>query len=74
MKIKEIADLTVAELGVKEREFREELFNLRMQARIGQIEKPSRIRDLRRAIARVQTVLSARPKVADAPKAPAKKA
>ena len=58
MKSKEIQDMTPVELRVKERELRQELFNLRMRSRTGQMEKPSRIRDLRKDIARVLTVLN----------------
>ncbi len=57
MKIKEIAELTSVELQLKEKELRQELFHLKMQSRVGQVEKPSRIRDLKRDIARVLTVL-----------------
>ena len=58
MNIRDIVDMTQAELEVKERDLRQELFNLRMQSRVGQVEKPSRLRDIRRDIARVLTVLS----------------
>lgn len=37
---------------------KKEQFNLRFQQATGQLEKPSRIKDVRRAIARVQTVLA----------------
>ena len=56
MKIAEIADMTPEELLLRERELRQELFNLRLRSRVGQVEKPSRIRDLKRDIARVLTV------------------
>ena len=58
--MKEIADLTPTELAVKERELREQLFNLRMKSGVGQIEKPSQIRRIRRDIARVLTAASAK--------------
>ncbi len=60
MKIKEIRDQTDDELRAKVRDFRQEMFNLRRQQMAGQIEKPSRLKDLRRSIARVETVLRER--------------
>ena len=65
MKMKEVQDMTGLELEAKERELRQELFQLKMKARLGQAGKPSRIRDLRRDIARVLTVSNGRPKPAD---------
>ncbi len=72
MDIKEIADMTQAELRAKEADLRQEIFSLRLQARSGRVEKPSRIRDLRRDIARVLTILTG--KVAQAKQAPLKTA
>ncbi len=60
MKTKEIRDMTDDELRAKERDFRQEIFNLRRQQQAGQIEKPSRLKDLRHGIARVETVLRER--------------
>ena len=60
MKIKEIRDQTEDELRAKERDLRQEIFNLRRQQQAGQIEKPSRLRDLRRQIAKIETVLRER--------------
>ena len=62
MKIKEVRDQTDDELRAKARDFREEIFNLRRQQQAGQVEKPSRLRDLRRSIAQIETVLNERPK------------
>ncbi len=58
MKASDIRDLTEPELRVRLDETRRELFNLRVQQSSGQLEKPSRLRDLRRDAARIQTVLS----------------
>ena len=55
MKPQEFRDLMDDELVVKERELREELFNLRFQRATGQVENPMRIRLVRRDIARAQT-------------------
>lgn len=55
MKPQEFRDLMDDELAAKERELREELFNLRFQRATGQVENPMRIRLVRRDIARAQT-------------------
>ncbi len=60
MKIREIRDLTPEELGHQYEETSKELFNLRMQQATGQLEKPSRLRELRRALARMLTVRNER--------------
>ncbi|HEY1172708.1 MAG TPA: 50S ribosomal protein L29 [Verrucomicrobiae bacterium] len=60
MKMTELKDLSVAELTAKGRELRQEIFNLRLQQASSQLEKPSRIRTLRRDIARIETQLSVR--------------
>ena len=58
MKIKELKPLTLPELEAKGRDFRQEIFNLRLRQTAGQLEKPSRIRDLRRDIARIETLIN----------------
>ncbi|MGC8743337.1 MAG: 50S ribosomal protein L29 [Verrucomicrobiia bacterium] len=58
MKMKELIDLTLTELLAKERDMRQELFNLNLQKTSSQLEKPHRIRELRKNIARIQTRLS----------------
>jgi len=58
MKFAEIKDSTLTELVAKGRELRQELFNLRLQQASAQLENPSRIRQLRRDIARVETRIS----------------
>jgi large subunit ribosomal protein L29 len=57
MKVGEIRDQTVEELRDKERELADQLFALRLQKVTGQLEKPARIREVRRDLARVMTVL-----------------
>jgi large subunit ribosomal protein L29 len=57
MKPRELRDLSVDELGAKEKEFREEEFNLRFKHATGQLEKTARLRQLRRDIARVKTIM-----------------
>jgi len=58
MKYSELKDLTVQELTAKSRDLRHEMFNLRLQQASAQLEKPARLRTLRRDIARIETQLS----------------
>jgi large subunit ribosomal protein L29 len=60
MKAKEIRELTAEELNLRIEQARKELFNLRMQQASAQLEKPSRIRELRRDVARLQTIQTER--------------
>ena len=60
MKVKEIRELTTEQIVAKVKENKEELFNLRFQQATGNLEKPSRIRDLRHDVARLKTVLRER--------------
>ncbi len=57
MKASELRDLTEEELRQKEEELADQLFALRLQKSIGQLEKPSRIRNARVELARVLTVM-----------------
>jgi len=57
MKANELKGLSTTELIEKEAEYKEELFNLRFQLATGQLENTSRIKDVRKNIARVKTVL-----------------
>lgn len=57
MKARELRDLQVDELQSKEKEFREEEFNLRFKHATGQLDKTDRLRKLRKDIARVKTIL-----------------
>jgi large subunit ribosomal protein L29 len=68
MKMKEITELSTDELLTKRRDLRQERLHLRLQQQSGQLEQPSRLRLLRRDIARLQTVLSHREKQAAAKK------
>ena len=56
----EIRNLTTEEIITKIKESKEELFNLRFQQATGNLEKPSRIRELRHQVARLKTVLNER--------------
>jgi large subunit ribosomal protein L29 len=57
MKAKELRDQTVDELRVKERDLYDQLFKLRFQAATAQLEKPAMIRNVRRDLARVKTLI-----------------
>ena len=57
MKASEIRDLSVAELNEKLAELKKELFNLRFQLAINQLDNPQKIVEVKRDIARVKTVL-----------------
>jgi large subunit ribosomal protein L29 len=59
MKKNTFKDMTPVELAAKGRDMRHELFNLRLQQASAQLEKPARIRNLRKDIARIETQLSA---------------
>ncbi|NLY37703.1 MAG: 50S ribosomal protein L29 [Firmicutes bacterium] len=60
MKAKEIRELSDEELQDKLKELKEELFNLRFQLATGQLENTMRIKEVRRGIARVKTILRER--------------
>jgi large subunit ribosomal protein L29 len=64
MKIKEIVEMSTDELMTKRRDLRQERLHLRLQQQSGQLEQPSRLRLLRRDVARIETVLSKREKEA----------
>jgi large subunit ribosomal protein L29 len=60
MKVNEIRDLSADEQGDKLKSLKEELFNLRFQHATGQLENPMRIRDVKRSIAQIKTILRER--------------
>ncbi len=57
MKAKELRDLSVEELEKKTAELNQEMFNLRFQLHTGHLENSSRIKETRKDIARVKTLL-----------------
>ena len=57
MNAKELRELTVAELNAKLGDLKEELFNLRFQLEVKQLDNPHKIKDVKHDIARVMTVL-----------------
>lgn len=60
MKVKEIRELTTEQIEAKITEVKDEIFNLRMQQATGNLEKPSRIHELRKDVARMKTILAER--------------
>lgn len=58
MKIKEIREKPLQDLTDTRRSMKQEIFNLRIQQKSGQLENPARIRVLRRSIARIETILT----------------
>ena len=56
MKVKEIMELTMEELGQKLQDIKKEQFNLQLQQVSGQLENPTRMKDLRRTVARIKTI------------------
>jgi large subunit ribosomal protein L29 len=66
MNLDEIRELTPTELSSRKKELRQEIFHLRLQQQAGQLEKPHLLRTLRREIARLETVLTAKNKASKA--------
>ena len=58
MKMSELKDMTISELAARSRDVRQEIFNLRLQQASSQLEKPARLRLLRRNVARIETRIS----------------
>ena len=58
MKTKDIRALTTDQMLEKEKQYKEELFNLRFQQATGQLENTARLRQVRKNIARIKTILS----------------
>ncbi len=59
MNIKEFRDQSAADLHTRRTHMKHEILNLRVQQKSGQLENTARIKNLRRAIARIETVMSA---------------
>ncbi|MGE3176149.1 MAG: 50S ribosomal protein L29 [Vicinamibacterales bacterium] len=57
MKASELRDLGAEELGTRERDLADQLFRLRIQKAMGQLETPDKLRTIRRDLARIKTVL-----------------
>ncbi len=57
MKPGEVRELSVDELRQREKDLDDELFRLRIQKSMGQLEAPAKVRDVRRDLARIKTIL-----------------
>jgi large subunit ribosomal protein L29 len=57
MRVDEIRELSVDVLRERERELDDQLFRLRIQKSMGQLEAPAKVREVRRDLARVKTIL-----------------
>ena len=60
MKSNELRELSDEDLKALIAEYKEELFNLRFSQATGNLEKPHRIKELRKAVARIKTILRER--------------
>ena len=60
MNVKEIRDLSNEELESEVTSLREELYNLRFAQATGSLENPARIKDIKKTIARIYTVMTER--------------
>jgi len=57
MKVAEVRELTVDELQGREKDLGDQLFRLRIQKSMGQLEAPLKVREVRRDLARIKTIL-----------------
>lgn len=57
MKANELRNMTIDEINLKEESLKKELFNLRTEAEAGRVEKPHKINEVRRTIARCETII-----------------
>ncbi len=60
MKAKDIRDLTTEEIQSKLKDSKAELFNLRFQSTIGQLDNPMKLKEVKRDIARMKTIIRER--------------
>jgi len=58
MKIRELKELSADELKAKEADLRDQLFKLRFQKSLGQLENPMKLKNVRKDIARIKTLLN----------------
>lgn len=66
IKANEIRKMSVEEINAKIADLKEELFNLKFQAALGNIEKPARMNEIKRTIARMKTVITEKQNASDA--------
>ena len=57
MKVVEIRELMVDDLRAREKDFDDQIFRLRIQKSMGQLEAPAKVRGIRKDLARIKTIL-----------------
>ena len=57
MKAAEVGELTVDDLRARVKDLEDQTFRLRIQKSMGQLEAPAKVREIRRALARIKTIL-----------------
>ena len=62
MKVAEIRELSVDELHGRERDLDDQIFRLRIQKSMGQLEAPAKVRELRKDLAKIKTILTEKAK------------
>jgi large subunit ribosomal protein L29 len=62
MKVAEIRELTVDDLRAREKDLDDQLFRLRIQKSMGQLEAPAKVREVRKDLARIKTILKEKSK------------
>jgi large subunit ribosomal protein L29 len=62
MKIRELKEMSADELKAKESELADQLFKLRFQKSLGQLDSPMKVKNIKRDIARIKTLLNITPK------------
>ena len=65
MKYEELQEMTEDELQSKEKELKDQLFKLRFQHTLGQLENPMKMKNIKKDIARINTLLSERSSVTE---------
>ena len=65
MKIKELKEMSTDELKHKETELVDQLFKLRFQKSLGQLDSPMKVKNIKRDIARIKTLLNETPKATE---------
>ena len=68
MELDELRQMTVADLRIKEREAREEIFRLRLKLRTNQLDNAANYRRARRELARIVTLIAQKQAATAAPK------
>ena len=65
MKIKELNDMSADELRRKQEELVDQLFKLKFQKSLGQLESPMKVKNIKRDIARIKTLLNRAPQATE---------